>query len=172
MLRLLGKQVRLFEPLFHNTVNATIVQGGEKINVIPSEVNLALDGRLLPGHSPQELIDELYELVGGGVEIELIHHDPGPAEVDMGLYDLLAGVLCEFDPQGIPVPMLLPAVTDGRFFSRLGIQTYGFTPMKLPTDFRFFETVHAANERVPMEALDFGTQAIYRLFQRYGEAIS
>ena len=75
----------------------------------------------------------------------------------------------EADPQGVPLPMLLPAVTDGRFFSRLGIQTYGFTPMKLPPDFSFFETIHAADERVPVEAIDFGTHAIHRVLQRYGE---
>ena len=47
------------------------------------------------------------------------------------------------------MPLLLTAVTDGRFFSRLGIQTYGFTPMKLPADFSFQQVVHAADERIP-----------------------
>ena len=51
-LRLLGPRSRAFEPMLRNTVNATIVRGGEKINVVPSEIELELDGRALPGFRP------------------------------------------------------------------------------------------------------------------------
>ena len=57
-------------------------------------------------------------------------------------------------------------MTDARFFSRLGIQTYGFLPMRLSPDFEFLSLIHAADERIPAEALDFGTEAIYRALQR------
>lgn len=81
-------------------------------------------------------------------------------------FHALAGILREADPEGIPVPLLLAGVTDARFFSRLGIQTYGFLPMPLPVDFKFTETIHAANERIPVEALEFGTQAILKALER------
>lgn len=45
VLKLLGKNGRTFEPLLHNTVNTTIVRGGDKINVIPSEIVLEDDTR-------------------------------------------------------------------------------------------------------------------------------
>ena len=64
MLDLLRSKGRVFDPVLHNTVNATIVRGGEKINVIPSEVTVELDGRLLPGHTPADMIAELRRLVG------------------------------------------------------------------------------------------------------------
>ena len=48
-----------------------------------------------------------------------------------------------------------------------GIQTYGFTPLKLPEDFNFVRTVHAADERVPVEALDFGVRAIFSALQQF-----
>jgi acetylornithine deacetylase/succinyl-diaminopimelate desuccinylase-like protein len=88
----------------------------------------------------------------------------------MSLFDTLSGILSEADPDGIPVPLLLPAFTDARFFSRLGIQTYGFLPMKLPAGFNFNQTIHAADERIPAEALHFGTEAIYKALQRFGPA--
>ncbi|WP_200809357.1 hypothetical protein [Desulfococcus multivorans] len=72
----------------------------------------------------------------------------------------------EADPNGTPVPLLLPGVTDGRHFSRLGIQTYGFLPMPLPENLNFTQTIHAPDERIPIEAVEFGTNAIYRVFQR------
>jgi acetylornithine deacetylase/succinyl-diaminopimelate desuccinylase-like protein len=168
VLNLLGERGRLFHPLLHNTVSATILHGGDKVNVIPSEVSVELDGRLLPGYHPDDMIAELRHIAGNDVELEVIRHDLGPAEPDMGLFDTLADILREADPDGIPVPLLLSGTTDGRLFSRLGIQTYGFLPMQLPEDFNFTRTIHAADERIPVEAVGFGANAIYELLQRFG----
>ena len=87
---------------------------------------------------------------------------------DAGLSALLAGVLRDLDPDGVPIPYMAPGTTDARHFNRLGIQTYGFTPMNLPSDFEFIQTVHGADERIPIDALHFGTQAIYDVLCRYG----
>ncbi len=166
-LRLLGERGATTEPMLRNTVNATIIRGGNKINVVPSEIEVELDGRALPGVAPDELIAEVQALVGRDVELELVRHDPGPAEPDLGLFDTLAGVIRELDPQGIPVPLLQIGVTDGRFFSRAGVQTYGFLPMRLPPDFQFAKLIHAADERIPVDALEFGAEAVWRAVQRF-----
>jgi len=169
VLKLLGQRGQIFEPMLHNIINPTILHGGEKINVIPSEIVLELDGRLLPGFGPEDMIAELRQIIDDEIELEVIRHDPGPAEPDMGLFDLLAGVLRQADPGGKPVPLLVPGVTDARFFSRLGIQTYGFTPMKLPVEFNFMQTIHGEDERIPVESMTFGTEAIYNALKRYQE---
>jgi acetylornithine deacetylase/succinyl-diaminopimelate desuccinylase-like protein len=163
----LGPKMRPIETLLRNTVNATIVRGGEKVNVIPAQIDLELDGRVLPGFTPDDLIGELHDLVGDEIEIELVRHDAGPAEPDLALFDMLAGVLRELDPEGIPMPLLQGGVTDARFFAQLGIQTYGFMPMHLPDDFPILKIVHAADERIPADALDFGTEAVSRALQRF-----
>jgi acetylornithine deacetylase/succinyl-diaminopimelate desuccinylase-like protein len=168
LLNLLGDRVRLFDPLLHNTVSATVLHGSEKVNVIPSTVSVELDGRLLPGYQPDDLLGELRQIVGDHVELEVVRHDPGPAEPDLGMFDTLADILLEADPEGVPIPLLLSGVTDGRFFSQLGIQTYGFLPMTLPEDFNFTQTIHAADERIPADAVDFGANAIYKALQRFG----
>ena len=167
VLRLWGKQGRLIEPLLRNTVNATMVRGGEKVNVIPAEIAVDLDGRVLPGYGPDDLIAEVRRVAGPEVEIALVSYDPGPAEPDMGLFDLLAGVLRRADPDGIPMPLMMTGTTDARFLSRLGIQTYGFTPMQLPADFDFSQVIHAADERVPVGAVEFGARVIYEVLRRY-----
>ena len=168
VLKLLGKRGRLFNPILHNTISPTILHGSNKINVIPSEVSVELDGRLLPGLKPDDLIRELRKFTGKNAKFEVIRHDYSPVKTDMGLFETLAGILKELDPNGIPIPMLMSAFTDGRFFSRLGIQTYGYIPMKLPKEFKFTETLHAADERIPIEAVEFGTNAIYLALQRFG----
>ncbi len=167
LLSVLGQRGRVFDPLLHNTVSPTIVAGGEKINVIPDEVTLELDIRLLPGSSPEQAFTELRRLSGVEMELEVVRHDPVAAEPDMTLFDGLAQVLRELDPAARPVPLLMPGVTDGRFFSRLGIQTYGFLPMQLPADMPFMEMIHAPDERIPAEAVEFGTRAIELALERF-----
>ncbi|NUM46432.1 MAG: M20/M25/M40 family metallo-hydrolase [Anaerolineales bacterium] len=160
VLNLLGERGRTFAPLLRNTVSPTILHGSSKINVIPNEVSVELDGRMLPGFKPDDMLAELRPIVGDGVTLEVVRHDPGPRDPDMGWFDTLAGVLREADPDGVPVPLLLSGVTDGRFFSRLGIQTYGFLPMPLPAALTFTGIIHGPDERIPVDALEFGTRAI------------
>lgn len=167
LLDVLGDRGRVFDPLLHNTASATVVSGGEKINVIPDEIALELDCRLLPGFAPADVFAELRALAGVEMEFEIVQHDPVAGEPDMGLFETLAGILHELDPQAKPVPLLLPGVTDGRFFSRLGIQTYGFLPMQLPEQMRFMELIHAPDERLPVAAVEFGTAAVERVLERF-----
>jgi acetylornithine deacetylase/succinyl-diaminopimelate desuccinylase-like protein len=166
----LGDRAKLFDALLHNTASPTIVRGGHAANVVPGEVAVDLDCRLLPGFGPDDVLEELRALARVDMELEVLRHDPGPPSPDMGLYDTLAGILRELDAAARPVPLLLPAVSDGRFFARLGIQTYGFLPMQLPKEMRFMELIHAEDERIPVDSLEFGTRAIRRLLERFGEA--
>ncbi|HAY39289.1 MAG TPA: peptidase M20, partial [Desulfobacteraceae bacterium] len=117
----------------------------------------------------EDIIEEIKKVVDDDIELEVIRYDPGPLDPDMGLFDTLASVLRTLDPDGIPVPYLLSASSDARFFSKIGIQTYGFIPMQLPESLDFARLIHAADERIPVEALTFGSEAIYQLLQCFHE---
>jgi acetylornithine deacetylase/succinyl-diaminopimelate desuccinylase-like protein len=160
-------QLRLLDRALRNTVSATIIHGGEKINVIPSQIDLELDGRLLPGFEPEDIISEIHTLVGPELELEVIRHDPYPAEPDLSQLPALSEILRELDSDAVPVPMLQVGVTDGRFFASLGIQTYGFLPLDLPDGFEFTKLIHAADERVPADSVRFGAEAVARAVARY-----
>lgn len=167
----MGEEARFFEAILHNTVNPTIIRGGLKVNVIPSEIEVELDMRMLPGFTPEDAKGELRALLGEEVELDVLRAtEPCDLPLDMGLFDTLASILREADPDGIPLPLLLPAGTDGRFFQKIGIQPYGFLPMNLPPDIPLLQSIHAADERLPVAALEFGTRALYSLLQRFGEA--
>jgi acetylornithine deacetylase/succinyl-diaminopimelate desuccinylase-like protein len=165
--RVLKEKGIIFIPMFRNTVNPTVVRGGDADNVIPGEVEVHLDVRLLPGFEPDDVVKELRPIIGRDVELELLAYDSMPAKPDMGLFDTLADILREADPSGIPVPLLLNATTDARFFTKLGIQTYGFIPMQLPEDMNFSTAIHSVNERIPLESLEFGTHTIFQAMQRF-----
>lgn len=174
----LGPKGLMLDAMLHNTVNATMIEGGTKINIAPSKIVAQLDGRLLPGYSPEDMQAEIRDVVGDKifgnhikeeekVKFEMVRNDPDSPEADMKYFDMLAGILHEAEPDSPAIPLLLQGSTDGRFFSELGIQTYGFLPMNLPEDLNFLALVHGANERIPIESLEFGTNAIYKVIKRY-----
>jgi acetylornithine deacetylase/succinyl-diaminopimelate desuccinylase-like protein len=166
-LRRLTPRMRLLEAILRNTVNATIVRGGHKVNVIPTEIHLDLDGRLLPGYTPADLLAELEPVVGEDAELEVLRYDPGLPEPDFGLFETLATTLRGLDPDCVPLPVLIAGVTDGRYFARLGIQTYGFLPLQVGEAFSPVGLAHGADERVPAAALSFGVEAISRVIARF-----
>jgi acetylornithine deacetylase/succinyl-diaminopimelate desuccinylase-like protein len=171
ILDIAGEAGQGLDPMLHNTASPNFIRAGEERNpsVVPSEVELRLDGRLVPGFGPEEFVAELQDLLGDDIDFELVRYDGGPDHPDMGLYPTLADIIRGRDREARPIPMLMPASSDGRFFSRLGIQTYGFLPMPLPQDLDFNRLIHGADERIPIGAVDFGTSCIYDLLERFDD---
>jgi acetylornithine deacetylase/succinyl-diaminopimelate desuccinylase-like protein len=157
------------DSILRNTVNATIVRTSDKINVLPSTITVDLDGRILPGGwTAADYVAELRGLIGDGPEIELLlEGEPMPAPQLGEYYELLTEVIKEKDPEGLPLPMLTTASTDARLFASLGIACYGWLPLRVPPGARYQDTMHAANERVPVDALRFGANCVHRMIERY-----
>ena len=156
----LGTQGRSFDAQLHNTISPTRVAGGEALNVHPAQVTVDFDGRLLPGFEPEQMLSEVRSLVGEGPDLEVVAYEPGPPPAELSVYEKLAAIIREADPAGVPVPYLLSGVTDARVFARLGIQTFGFLPTPAPEGFDFMASIHSADERIPVEALEFGARAV------------
>lgn len=165
VLGLLGDKGAHLSASLHNTASPTIVRGGEKINVIPGKITLELDGRLLPGFTPDDMTRELRALLGNDIDLVVERYEPGPQPADMERYAVLADIIRKADPEGIPVPYLVSGVTDARHFAKLGIQSYGFIPMQIPDE--LIKTIHAADERIPVATLEWGTQVLLETLKRF-----
>lgn len=168
VLRLAGAQAEDLDPLLRNTATATIVKAGEARNVLPTDAHVDLDGRLVPGHEPAELLSELATILPRDTRLEILAADPPASrqEPDLELLPLLSSVLREEDPQGHPFPLVTAGMTDARHLDRLGIQTYGFVPMRLPPGL-MPQLLHATDERIPAAALAPGVAALRRVVDRY-----
>ena len=164
----LGPQAPIFAPLLRATVCPTMLAGSSILNVIPAEATVDLDCRLLPSQKPDDVLDYLNEMAKGLVDIELVRYEEGTGIPDMSQFDMLGAILSDADKGATACPFILSGSTDGRHFKRLGIQTYGFTPLALPPEFDFFNLAHAPDERVPTSALQFGVEALVELMRRYG----
>jgi acetylornithine deacetylase/succinyl-diaminopimelate desuccinylase-like protein len=153
----MGDSGRTFYPLIHNTVSPTILHGSTKVNVIPGEVSVELDGRLLPGFKPEDMLAELRPIVGNDVELEVLRYDPGPSEPNMGLFNTLSDILRKRKEHD---PALLSGLTDGNS-THDRHSNAKFCRCPCSERFPASQTIHAENERVPA-AIAFGADAIYQ----------
>jgi acetylornithine deacetylase/succinyl-diaminopimelate desuccinylase-like protein len=83
------------------------------------------------------------------------------------MYRLLKTVLEERDPGCHVAPYLVVGFTDAIAYDRLGIETYGFTPIKLPPDLVFSELYHGHDERIPVEGFRWGLETFWQVVERY-----
>lgn len=153
------------EATLQDTSNFTMLDSGYKHNVIPRFATAALDCRFLPGHE-EEIMLLIAELAGEHVEIEIVHKDVAlESESEGELVDSMKAALLKEDPGARVLPYCLSGGTDNKHLSRLGINGYGFAPLRLPEDLDFVGMFHGVDERVPVDALEFGTRVLRRLIQ-------
>ena len=167
--RLTPADAQYMRSILRHSVNATVIHGGVTTNVLPAEITVELDGRVLPGgFGAAELTKALSELVGAELEAEVLVEGEAMPDPEFGpFYDQLVDVLRDADPDGVPVPMMTTASTDARLFPQFGIACYGWIPMMLPPASGYRSLLHRPDERVPVEALRFGTDCFTDLLRRY-----
>ncbi|NPC96372.1 M20/M25/M40 family metallo-hydrolase [Nocardioides sp. zg-DK7169] len=158
-----GPATRMLGGVLRNSTNPTMLQAGYKVNVIPTEATAHVDGRFLPGYE-DEFFATLRELVGDGVDIDMVSHQQpweSPYEGDL-VRAMTRSILAE-DDDALVAPYLMGAGTDAKHFRKLGMRSYGFAPLRLPADLDFTALFHGVDERVPVDALEFGA----RVFDRF-----
>lgn len=147
------------------TTNPTGLTAGYKHNVIPSTATGTVDMRPLPG-TDEEALAALRELAGEQVTVEHEHRSIGLEVPFSGdLVELMAAALAEEDPEAEVLPFLLGGGTDNKHLSRLGVTGYGFSPLRLPPDLAFTSLFHGIDERVPIDALEFGCRVLTRILE-------
>ncbi|MEW2316118.1 M20/M25/M40 family metallo-hydrolase [Streptomyces bauhiniae] len=156
----LGPAAKLVEATVRNSTNPTMLDAGYKVNVIPGEAHAHIDGRFLPG-GEEEFESTLDRLTGPDVDWEYVHREVAlQAPVDAPLFGRMRAAVEEFAPGAHVVPYCMSGGTDAKQFSRLGITGYGFAPLRLPEGFDYQALFHGVDERVPVEALQFGVRVL------------
>ncbi len=162
-----GKAGGFIQASLRNTSNPTVLRAGYKHNVIPDTAEALVDVRSLPADQPG-ILAEIQRIVGDDIEIETVHSDVGLEVPFAGeAVDAMIESLRLHDPEAKVLPYLLSGGTDNKALSRLGITGYGFVPLRLPADLDFPGMFHGVDERVPLEALDFGHRVLADLLRRY-----
>ena len=156
----LGPLSRIVGATIRDTANPTMLSAGYKANVIPSTAEAVVDCRVLPGRQ-EAFLREVDELLGPDVTREWVTDLP-PVETsfDGPLVEAMAAALRTQDPSAAIVPYMLSGGTDAKHFAELGMRCFGFAPLRLPPDLDFASLFHGIDERVPVDALEFGTRVL------------
>ncbi len=156
----LGPMARMLGATLRDTANPTMLKAGYKANVIPASAEAVVDCRVLPGRQ-QAFEREVDELIGPGVTREWISELASyETSFDGRLVDAMNAALLSLDPEARIVPYMLSGGTDAKAFARLGIRCFGFAPLRLPPDLDFAALFHGVDERVPIDALQFGVRVL------------
>jgi len=157
-----GPAARMIGAGIRNTTNPTMLNAGYKVNVVPGEATAWVDGRFLPGQQ-EAFVERVRALVGDRIAIDIETHDVAlEAEFSGDVVDAMTTALLGEDPEAHIAPLLMSGGTDAKAWSRLGMRTYGFTPLRLPADLDFTGLFHGIDERVPVDALRFGARVLDR----------
>jgi acetylornithine deacetylase/succinyl-diaminopimelate desuccinylase-like protein len=156
----LGPLSRIVGATVRDTANPTMLNAGYKANVIPSTAEAVVDCRVLPGRQ-EAFLREVDELLGPDVSREWVTDLP-PVETPFEgpLVEAMAAALRTEDPTAVTVPYMLSGGTDAKAFAELGMKCFGFAPLRLPPDLDFASLFHGIDERVPVDALKFGTRVL------------
>ncbi|OMC54776.1 hypothetical protein A5745_18930 [Mycobacterium sp. IS-2888] len=156
----LGPMARMLNAVLRDTANPTMLKAGYKANVVPATAEAVIDCRVLPGRQAA-FEAEIDELIGPDVTREWIRDLPAyQTSFDGDLVDAMNAAVLAIDPDGRTVPYMLSGGTDAKSFARLGIRCFGFSPLRLPPDLDFSSLFHGVDERVPVDALRFGTDVL------------
>jgi acetylornithine deacetylase/succinyl-diaminopimelate desuccinylase-like protein len=156
----LGPIARVVGATLRDTANPTMLKAGYKANVIPATAESVVDCRILPGRQAA-FEREVDELIGPDLKREWITELPSyETTFDGDLVDAMNAAILSVDPDARIVPYMLSGGTDAKAFARLGIRCFGFAPLQLPPDLDFTALFHGVDERVPVDALIFGTQVL------------
>jgi acetylornithine deacetylase/succinyl-diaminopimelate desuccinylase-like protein len=165
-----GPAARMLGAVIRHSTNPTMLQAGYKVNVVPGEATAHVDGRFLPGYE-DEFFDTLAELVGENVTLEWVSKQHAlETTFDGDLVDAMTASLLEEDPDAKVAPFLMSGGTDAKHWKKLGIRSFGFAPLRLPADLDFTALFHGVDERVPVDALEFGSRVFDRFLDRAGRA--
>ena len=150
----------------HLTAAPTVVEGApqQKINVIPEQVVLGVDIRLLPGQSEADAREFLGRALGELADRVEISFPKGArsgtsSPTDTPLWDTMSRAAQRAYPDAELLPSMASGTTDARFLRPAGVVTYGFGLLsRSVTPSEFWSRFHGKDERVDLESLELSVE--------------
>ena len=161
----------LVEPLLSLTLSPTMIRASDTRNVIPAVCEVSVDCRLPPGLTPEAVEPAILGALGEG-DHELVwleHHGGTRSPVEGSLWDAVASLVAQLEPQAAAVPICGAGFTDSHWMrDAFGTVAYGFFPMRTMDPEVASLLVHSADEHIHVEDLELGTEFLRHAARRIG----
>lgn len=117
--------------MLRSSISPTIIQGGYRVNVIPSEVTATLDTRLLPTEDPEAFLNEVRKVINDpAIEVAWAPRDIRPAGTASLGTEAFTAIESNITKhyQTTTLPTMSTGATDMAYLRAKGIQCYGVGP--------------------------------------------
>lgn len=161
------KRIPSFDAVLRNGISPTLISGGTRSNVIPTEATATLNIRTLPGEEISELLGRLRTAINDSdvtLHVRASGDDAESSPIDSPMYRAIAGAATELAPGLITVPYLSTGATDSASLRRAGIACYGVLPFPLTQEDE--DRMHGHDERVGVSSLGFGVRLVAGIVSR------
>lgn len=152
--------------LFQNTISVTMLEGSNKINVIPPFASARVDCRLLPGEKVDLWIREVAAIIGDErISIEpILSFEAVASPVESQMTEMLREVIGRRYPGAVVTFPVTLGFTDSHYFRRLGVKSYGFSPFIAPPQM-LGDGFHGNDERIGRQVFVEGVEIMYQLLE-------
>lgn len=156
---------RATNAMLRTTTAMTIVNAGNKQNVLPGRAEAVVNFRILPGDTPASvqahvervIADERIDVQPMGVAFEPSKLSSAQAAP----FKLIERVAREVFPDAIVAPGLMLAASDARHFDPIAEHSYRFMPIRFRSE--DLARVHGTDERISVEQLADMVRFYHRL---------
>ena len=135
--------------MLRTTTALTVINAGNKDNVIPGHAEATVNFRLLPGDTRDSVMQHVKDKTGSRFELAAIPSSSEPSPVTStrsDSYQLINRTLRSLFPDTVVTPGLMIGATDSRHFASISDHIYRFSPVRArPQDLPRF---HGTNERI------------------------
>ena len=151
--------------ILRDTVASTMLESGEKVNVIPTEATAQFDARILPDASHDAFLRRMQKIAGPEVEVVLTGRtDSAVSPYDTPYFREIASAVRSLKGDIPVLPSLTTGATDLRHFRNLGIPAYGFFPITMTKEEQ--KGMHGLNERISVANLMEGLAGTEEIVSR------
>jgi acetylornithine deacetylase/succinyl-diaminopimelate desuccinylase-like protein len=170
--RWLSEADPVWSSTLRTTIAPTILQGGFRENVVPSEARATLNIRLFPGELIGPLVEKFKTLVNDPeVRFEVAPSARGgspSSSLDTDLYRTIEQVTAREFPDAITVPMMSTGATDSAPLRLRSVQAYGLLPFPLAKE--DLRRMHGNDERIPVASFQKGIEYLYHVVAAFAVA--
>ncbi len=158
----------------HLTVAPTLRDSGPKHHVIPDAAEASLDVRMAPGQDQATMDDHFRKVLGPALldEVEIEARAvvlPNASAPDGPLWEAIGDAAETLTGSRRRLPMLIPVVTDARFYRSRGVTCYGVGLFDDRMSFgEMLSLFHGHDERVSVDSVGMTTELLERTVGAFG----